>query len=238
MARTNLFWSESLPFCTAKHPDHFEKCDSQTWMPAQEMLQTFISRRNVSRCKLSSKGREFGWYWSGRFLWSWRAWLLSQWWCFIGCCRRASLSCWGTRSFPDTLAQGCDCSQSCTQMAQHGLSCPCLRIARSPTCVLVRKGAGFLPIKMGNFTWCPIRVTSIHYGGMSSSNGMATQFLAILNRHGNVPVTRLHLFSCRRVSKVPESPGSFGLSSLHGALSSAVFRVRFSVHPIWELQQH
>ena len=140
--------------------------------------------------------------------------------------------------FSVTPAQVCDCSQSCTQMAQHGLSCLCLRIARSPTCVSVRKGACFLPIMMGNFTWRPIRVTSILYGGMSSSNGMATQFLAILNGHGNVSVTRMHLSSCRRVSKVPESPGSFGLSSLHGALSSAVFRVRFSVHPIWVLQQH
>ncbi len=55
-------------------------------------------------------------------------------------------------AFPDTPAQVCDCSQSCTQMAQHGLSCLCLRIARSPTCVSVRKGACFLPIMMGNFT--------------------------------------------------------------------------------------
>ena len=140
--------------------------------------------------------------------------------------------------FSVTPAQVCDCSQSCTQMAQHGLSCLSLRIARSPSCVSVRKGACFLPTMMGNFTWRPIRVTSVLYGGTFSSNGMATQSLAIQNGHGNVSVTRMHLSSCRRASKVPESCGRFGLSRLQGALSSAVFRVRFSVHPIWELQQH
>ena len=42
-------------------------------------------------------------------------------------------------------AQVSDCSQSCTQTAQHGLSCLFLMIASSPPCVLVRKGVCSLP---------------------------------------------------------------------------------------------
>ena len=202
------------------------------------MLQTFISRRNVSCCKLSSKGREFGWYCSGRFLRSWKAWLPSQWWCFIGRCRRVSLSWWGTRSLPRHASSSLRLQSELHPDGATWIIMPMPEDCTFANMCLGQERGLFLAIMMGNFTWRPIRVTSILYGGMSSSNGMATQFVAILNGHGNVSVTRMHLSSCRRVSKVPESPVSFGLSSLHGALSSAVFRVRFSVHPIWVLQQH
>ena len=49
-------------------------------------------------------------------------------------------------------AQVCDCSQSCTQTAKHGLSCLFLMIACSPSCVSVRKGVCFLRTMMENFT--------------------------------------------------------------------------------------
>ena len=48
--------------------------------------------------------------------------------------------------------QVCDCSQNCTQMAKHVLSCLFLRIARSPSCVSVRKGVCFLRTMMEKFT--------------------------------------------------------------------------------------
>jgi len=139
--------------------------------------------------------------------------------------------------FSVTPAQVCDCIQSCIQMAQHGLSCLSLRIARSPSCVSVMKGICFLRTMMERSTWRPMPVTSVLYGGTFRSNGMATQSFAIQNGHGNISVTRMHRCSCRRASVVPESCGSFGLCRLQGANFSAVFRLRFLVQPNLELQQ-
>ena len=139
--------------------------------------------------------------------------------------------------FSVTPAQVCDCSQSCTQMAQHGLSCLSLRIARSPSCVSVMKGVCFLRTMMERSTWRPMPVTSVLYGGTFRSNGMATQSLAIQNGHGNIWVTRMHGCSCRRASVGLESCGSFGLCRLQGANFSAVSCLRFLVQPNLELQR-
>ena len=90
---------------------------------------------------------------------------------------------------------------------------------------------------MERFTWRPMPVTFVLYGGTCRSNGMATQSLAIQNGHGNISVTRMHRCSCRRASKVPEICGSAGSSRLQGANFSAVFLLRFLVLPNLGLQQ-
>ena len=66
----------------------------------------------------------------------------------------AALHCLGGErgAFSVTPVQVCDCSQSCTQMAKHGLSCLFLRTARSPSCVSVRKRVCFLRTLMVRFT--------------------------------------------------------------------------------------
>ena len=60
----------------------------------------------------------------------------------------AALHCLGGQEelFSVTPAQICDSSLGCLQMAKHGLSCLFPRIARSPSCVSVRKGFFSCPL--------------------------------------------------------------------------------------------
>ena len=149
--------------------------DSQICRLVQEMSQTLTLWRNVSVWKSPSKGWWPGWFWSGCFPIFWRARFPGQWRCFIECCRCAPLSWRGTRSsFQSRQLKSSTGIRGRLQMARLGLSCLFLRIARSPSCVLVRTGVCFLPTVLDKFTWRPIRATLVLYGGICRSNLMAT----------------------------------------------------------------
>ena len=127
-------------------------CASLICRPAQEMPQTLTLRRNESRSAAHPKVEDSGGFdldaspdteeLDSRSVKTLHRLLSSRSTALVG----------NEVIFSVTPAQVCDCSQSCTQMAKHGLSCLFLRIARSPSCVSVRKGVCFLRTMMERST--------------------------------------------------------------------------------------